>query len=151
MAFSLNKIMLIGRIGKDPETRFTTSNVEVTSFSMVTDHSYKGKDGQWQKEATWHNIVAFNLSDYMKQNLGKGKRVYVEGRIRTREYEDNQGVKKYFTEVIADTFSMIPLDAGGSAGGGDTSYSRNNVEEPLVGQEPKVDVASGNPDDDLPF
>ncbi|MGE5812773.1 MAG: single-stranded DNA-binding protein, partial [Ignavibacteria bacterium] len=69
MAFSLNKIMLIGNLGKDAETRFTTTNVSVTTFTMATTSSYKGKDGNWINETTWHNIVGYNLSDFFKENL----------------------------------------------------------------------------------
>lgn len=73
MAFSLNKVMLIGNLGRDAETRFTTNNISVTNFTLATTNSYKGKDGNWQNETTWHNIVAFNLSDYFKENLKKVK------------------------------------------------------------------------------
>ena len=81
MAFSLNRIMLIGNLGRDAETRFTNNNVSVTNFSLATTHSYKGKDGDWVNETTWHNITGFNLSDYFKENLKKGKKFYVEGRL----------------------------------------------------------------------
>jgi len=80
MAFSLNKIMLIGNLGRDVETRFTTANnVSISSFSIATTHSYKGKDGNWVNETTWHNVTVFNLSDFMKENLKKGRKVFVEG------------------------------------------------------------------------
>ena len=95
MAFSLNKIMLIGNLGRDAETRFTTSNVSVTSFTMATTNSYKGKDGNWLNETTWHNIVSFNLSDYYKENLKKGKKFYIEGRITKRDYTDKEGIKLF--------------------------------------------------------
>jgi single-strand DNA-binding protein len=71
MAFSLNRIMLIGNLGRDAETRFTNNNVSVTNFSLATTHSYKGKDGEWVNETTWHNITSFNLSDFFKENLKK--------------------------------------------------------------------------------
>lgn len=139
MAFSLNKVMLIGNLGQDAEHRFTTNNVSVTSFSLATTHSYKGKDGNWVNETTWHNIVAFSLSDYFKDNLKKGKKFYVEGRLNKREYTDKDGVKKYFTEVVTD--KLIPLD---SRDGSDFSSndSSNNVRE---------SIESAKEDDDLPF
>ena len=111
MAFSLNKVMLIGKLGKDAETRFTTNNLSVTNFTIATSNSYKGKDGNWVNETTWHNIVSFNLSDYMKENLKKGRKFYVEGRISKRDYTDKEGVKRYSTEVVSER--LIPLDASG--------------------------------------
>ena len=106
MAFSLNKIMLIGNLGRDAETRFTTNNVSVTSFTIATSNSYKGKDGNWVNETTWHNIVSFNLSDYFKENLKKGKKFYIEGRLTKREYTDKEGIKRYATDVVAE--KIIP-------------------------------------------
>ncbi len=91
MAFSLNKIQLIGNLGRDAETRFTTNNLSVTNFSIATTRSYKDKDGNWQNETTWHNVTGFNLSDYYKDNLKKGKKFYIEGRISKRDYNDKDG------------------------------------------------------------
>ena len=138
MAFSLNKIMLIGNLGQDAETRFSNNNVGITSFSIATTYSYKGKDGQWVKQTTWHNIVGFNLSDYYKENLKKGKKFYVEGRLNKREYEQ-EGVKKYFTEVVLD--KLIPLDASGG-------YDNSNQESNHAGEPVN---APGAEDEDLPF
>lgn len=145
MAFSLNKIMLIGNLGRDAETRFTTSNVSVTSFTLATTNSYKGKDGNWVNETTWHNIVSFNLSDYFKESLKKGRKFYVEGRLTKRDYTDKDGIKRYATDVVAD--KIIPLDssAGGGMGEGaaheDTSFG-GNVSEPQI---------QTDENDDLPF
>ena len=108
MSFSLNKIMLIGTLGKDAETRFTTNNLSVTSFSLATENSYKGKDGNWVNETMWHNVTAFKVSDFIKDNLVKGRKFYVEGRISKRDYTDKDGVKRYFTDVIAE--KMFPLE-----------------------------------------
>jgi len=113
MAFSLNRVMLIGNLGRDAETRFTANNLSVTSFSMATSHRYKGKDGNWVDETTWHNVVSFNLSDWFKENLKKGKKFYVEGRLSKRDYTDKEGVKRYTTEVITDR--IIPLEASGES------------------------------------
>ncbi len=108
MDFSLNKIMLIGHLGKDAETRFTPSNLSVTTFTMATTFSYKGKNGDWVKETTWHNIVGYNLSAFFKENLKKGKKFYVEGRLTKRDYTDKDGNKRYSTDIISD--KLIPLD-----------------------------------------
>jgi single-strand DNA-binding protein len=137
MAFSLNKIMLIGNLGRDAETRFTTNNVSVTNFSLATTHSYKGKNGDWVNETTWHNITAFNLSDYFKENLKKGRKFYVEGRLTKREYTDKDGVKRYSTDVYSD--KLIPLD---SVGGSEQDETENTSE----GNAPQVEN-----NDDLPF
>jgi single-strand DNA-binding protein len=136
MAFALNKIMLIGRLGKDAETRFTTNNVSVTNFTMATDYSYKGKNGDWVNETTWHNIVSFNLSDYFKDNLKKGKKFYVEGRLSKRDYTDKDGVKRYSTEVITER--LIPLEPSSESS---SSEQESTSAEPVVGNE----------NDDLPF
>ena len=138
MAFSLNKVMLIGHLGRDCETRFTTNNVSVTTFTLATNYRYKGKDGNWVDETTWHNVTSWNLSDYFKDNLRKGKKFYVEGRISKRDYTDKDGIKRYFTDIISE--KLIPLDSGSdsaSAGGEDVSTS-----------EPPVETDENN---DLPF
>jgi len=139
MAFSLNRIMLIGNLGRDAETRFTTNNVSVSSFSIATTYSYKGKDGNYVNETTWHNCVGFNLSDYYKDNLKKGKKFYVEGRLTKRDYTDKENIKRYSTDVVVD--KLIPLESTSSSGSSDTSES-NGVAEP--------DVNVDN-NDDLPF
>ncbi len=144
MAFSLNKIMLIGNLGRDAETRFTASNVSVTSFTMATTYGYKGKDGNWQNETTWHNIVAFNLSDYYKENLKKGKKFYVEGRLTKRDYTDKEGIKRYATDVVAD--KLIPLDSAGS-GDGSATYSEESSSSSYL-SEPNV---QSEENEDLPF
>jgi len=139
MAFSLNRIMLIGNLGRDAETRFTNNNVSVTNFSLATTHSYKGKDGDWINETTWHNITGFNLSDFFKENLKKGKKFYVEGRLTKREYTDKEGIKRYSTDVYSE--KLIPLESTGEPSSSNKIESDDGVSEP-----PAVD---GN--DDLPF
>ena len=135
MAFSLNKICLIGNLGKDAEHRFTTNNTEVTSFSIATTHSYKGRDGNYVNETTWHNVVLFGVSDFLKSKLKSGAKFYVEGRLSKRDYENKEGNKVYVTEVIADKFLTIPLDS-------DPNYTDKPKPEP-VNTDPE--------DDDLPF
>lgn len=139
MAFSLNKIMLIGNLGQDAETRFTTNNVSVTNFSLATTHGYKGKDGNWVNETTWHNCVSFNLSDYFKDALKKGKKFYVEGRLTKRDYTDKEGIKRYSTDVYVE--KIIPLESSGSS---DSNYTQENSTSSAP------DVASSE-EDDLPF
>ncbi|KAF0141187.1 MAG: Single-stranded DNA-binding protein [Stygiobacter sp.] len=145
MAFSLNRIMLIGNLGQDAENRFTTNNLSVTTFSLATTRSYKGKDGNWVNETTWHNIVSYNLPDFYKDQLKKGKKFYVEGRLSKRDYTDKEGIKRYVTEIISE--QLIPLEGreGGSGSGGGSSYS----EKATTYNEP--DAGAGAVDDDLPF
>ena len=140
MAFSLNRIMLIGNLGKDAETRFTTNNISVTNFSIATTYSYKGKDGNWVNETTWHNVTCFNLSDYFKENLKKGKKFYVEGRLSKRDYTDKEGIKRYNTEVISER--LIPLESSGDNSSGNEDSGNASINQPDV----QVDE-----NDDLPF
>jgi single stranded DNA-binding protein (ssb) len=142
MAFSLNKIMLIGNLGKDSETRFTTNNTAVTSFTLATTYSYKGRDGNWINETTWHNIIAWSLSDYMREGLKKGKKFYVEGRLSKRDYTDKEGIKRFMTEVIAER--LIPLE--GKEFDGQFSGAETAAESAL-----DVPAATNSEDDDLPF
>jgi len=123
VAFSLNKVMLIGNLGNDAETRFTTNNTSVTTFSIATSRGYKGKDGNWVNETTWHNVVSYALPDFYKDALKKGKKFYVEGRISKRDYTDKEGVKRYVSEVISE--KLIPLEAR-EGGGGDKEYDSDS-------------------------
>ncbi len=115
---SLNKVMLIGHLGKDAETRFTQGGTAVTNFTVATSRRYKNQQtGEWDEDTEWHDVVlwkAENLANYLQ----KGKQIYVEGRLQTRSWEDQSGVKKYRTEVVADPFGVILLSGGGGEGGG---------------------------------
>ena len=128
---SVNKIVLVGHLGADPESRFTPSGVAVTTFNMATNESWKNKDGEYEDRTEWHRIVLYGkaaetASEYMK----KGQLAYVEGRIRTRSWEDKDGMTRYTTEVLGDRFTMLgrksenkstaaPAEAGAGGGGGD--------------------------------
>lgn len=150
MAFSLNKVQLIGNLGQDAETRFTQNNTPVTSFSIATTRSYKGKDDNWVNETTWHNIVAWNLSDFYQKALKKGKKFYIEGRIQTRSYDDKEGIKRYVTEIVADSYNgIIPLD---SKDGGSNDYSSANEGGSSYNpSSSNFDQGEASGDDDLPF
>ena len=141
-AFSMNKIQLIGNLGKDAETRFTTNNVSVTSFGLATTSRIKGKDGNWINETTWHNVVAFSLSDYIKNILKKGKKFFVEGRISKRDYTDKDGIKRYSVDVVADL--IIPFESGvESSSPSDAAQPNQNL---ISGPDIQVED-----NDDLPF
>ena len=144
MAFSLNKIMLIGNVGQDPETRYSANNTAVTKYSLATQHSYKNQEGEWVNQTTWHNIVSFNLADFFLNSIKKGAKLYVEGRLSKNDYTDKDGNKKYFTEVVAE--KIIPLDSRG----GDNSYSSQDSGGSF-NQNPPADAPDGGDDKDLPF
>jgi len=109
MARSLNKVMLIGNLGRDPELRSTPSGITVTTFTMATNRRIKDKDGEWQDETQWHNIVAWrHRAEFAATYLKKGSRLYVEGRLTHRSWDDQSGQKKYFTEVVVE--NLVPLD-----------------------------------------
>ena len=164
MARGLNKVMLIGRLGKDPDLRFTQGGMAVASFSMATSEEWMDKSSNEKKERTeWHRIVAFGkLGEICGKYLTKGKQVYVEGRLQTRSWEQD-GVTKYTTEIVASDMQM--LDAKG--GGADASYSQESGHEnrqqatpprqtppqQSFGDPPPMQPAppAGGFDDDIPF
>src|SRR5713226_6197118 len=117
---SVNKVILVGRLGRDPETRFTGGGQAVANFSMATDESYKDKNGERQKRTEWHKIVVWSkLAEIAQQYLKKGSLLYLEGRLQTREWQDKEGQKRTTTEIVATNFRMLGGRAeGGAAGGG---------------------------------
>jgi single-strand DNA-binding protein len=144
MAKSLNKVMLIGNLGKDPETRYTASGVAVATFTIATNESWKDQEGNLQERTEWHNIVAWRkLAEICGEWLKKGKKVYIEGRIQTRSYDDkNTGAKKYITEIVADNMIMLDGPRGAAADSGSSSAGAP-MPEPAQG--------AGKEDDPLPF
>ena len=113
MATSVNKVILIGRLGKDPEVKFTQGGVSYARFSIATDETWKDQGGERQQRTEWHNIVAWRkLADICGQYLTKGKLIYIEGHLQTRSWEDKDGSKRYMTEVQTDT--MVMLSGGNS-------------------------------------
>src|SRR3712207_3989604 len=117
---SLNKAMIIGNLGKDPEMRYTPSGQAVTQFSVAVNRNYKDQQGEWQEETEWFRVVAWGpLAERTAENLRKGRKVYVEGRLQTRQWEDRDGQKRYTTELIANT--VTPLDRRQQEEGDDQS------------------------------
>src|SRR5688572_25987550 len=126
MAGSVNKVILVGNLGKDPEVRRLNSGEPVVNLSIATSESWRDKNSGERKEKTeWHRVVIFNenIAKVAEQYLRKGAKVYVEGQLQTRKYTDNSGVEKYTTEVVLQRFngSLTMLDGKGE-GGGDRSY-----------------------------
>jgi len=105
---SINKVILVGHLGKDPELRYTPTGTPVATFSLATSEKFKDRDGQPQERTEWHNIVAWRgLAEICDKYLHKGKQVYIEGKITTRKYQDRDGQDRYITEIIADQMQML--------------------------------------------
>jgi len=121
MAASVNKVILIGRLGADPELAYTNSGQAVGRLSVATTDSWMDKaSGQWQERTEWHRVIAWGkLAEKAKEYLTKGRLVYVEGRLQTRSYEDKNGVKKYTTEIVARTIQFLDSNRDGGRGFGD--------------------------------
>ncbi len=139
----INKVILIGRLGSDPEVRYTPSGVAVANFSIATSEEWKDKDSGERKERTeWHRIVAWRrLGEICGEYLSKGKQVYIEGRIQTRDWEDKNGVKRYTTEIVASQMQML-----GARDSADTARPQSSPVSDFQGAP-----AQGPGDDDIPF
>ena len=154
---SVNKVILLGHLGKDAETKFTPSGVARSTFTLATNRRWKDQQsGEWKEETDWHNVLLWR-SENVANYLLKGKQVYLEGRLQTRTYEDKDGQKKYFTEVVCD--DLILLGGRGDSGGAPTSGEfAQPVSMPRSAPRPQA-AASGPPDelnqgitdDDVPF
>ena len=142
MANGLNKAILIGNLGRDPEVRYTPSGVAVANFSIATSETWTNKEGEKETRTEWHRIVAFGrLGEICGEYLAKGRQVYIEGRIQTRDWEDQNGVKRYTTEIVASQMIML-----GTRDSGDTFKS----EGPAAGGAPSSPIQAPE-DDDIPF
>ncbi|MEW6055647.1 MAG: single-stranded DNA-binding protein [Bdellovibrionota bacterium] len=145
MPMSVNKVLIIGRLGSNPEVRFTPSGAAVANFSVATNESWNDKSGQKQERTEWHRVVVWGkLAQLCGEYLAKGRQVYVEGRLQTRQWQDKDGQTKYTTEVIANTIQF--LGAAGErgaapsaqAGGGNKAsddFSQVRMEEPSFTEE----------------
>ncbi len=119
---SVNKVILIGNLGRDPETRYMTSGDAVTNLNIATTDTWKDKSGEKQEKTEWHRVVLFGRqAEVAGEYLKKGRPVYIEGRLQTRKYTDKDGVEKYATEIVADRMQLLGSRDGGS--GGDAEFS----------------------------
>ena len=147
---SVNKVILIGNLGKKPELRYTPGGQAVANFTLATNERYGGRDGQPAQERTeWHRIVVWGrTAENCGQYLDKGRSVYIEGRLQTREWQDKEGQKRQTTEIVAQTMQMLGRagEGGGPAGGGGSDFQSQDFGSP----EPAPQGASTT-DDDLPF
>lgn len=157
---SINKVILLGHLGKDAETKFTPSGVSRSNFTIATNRRWKDQQsGEWKDVTDWHNVVLWrseNVSNYLQ----KGKQVYVEGRLESRSWEDKEGQKRYITEVVADELILLGGRGGEGAGGGE--YNQDQVVSRPRSAAPRPQPAAASPaaseefnqgitDDDVPF
>ncbi len=153
---SLNKAMIIGRLGRDPEVRYTQGGQAVATFSVATDHKWTNKSGEKQEKTEWHRIKAWGkLAELAGEYLSKGRQVYIEGRIETSEYTDKDGVKKYSTEINAQEIQFLDSKggAGGEGGGGGFKRAGGGSGPRGGGGGGGSDEGGGGPppEDDIPF
>jgi single-strand DNA-binding protein len=152
---SINKVILIGRLGKDPEVKYTPSGAPVAKFSLATDEVFKDRSGEQQRRTEWHNIVAWNrLAEICGQYLTKGKQVYIEGSIRSRQWEDQSGNKRTAYEIVAREMKMLgsKVDSERMATTGVSAPSPepvNPAAEPPGGSQAQPET--GITDEDIPF
>jgi single-strand DNA-binding protein len=154
---SVNKVILVGRLGRDPETRYTGGGQAVANFSVATDESYKDRNGERQKRTEWHKIVVWGKqAEIAQQYLKKGSLVFIEGRIQSREWQDKEGQKRTSFEIVANNFRMLggrgDAAAAGAGGGARTEDDFGGAHG--GGEEPTGGGGGGGPeisDEDIPF
>lgn len=143
---SLNKAMIIGRLGQDPEVRYTQSNTAVATLSVATNERFKDKTGEWKERTEWHRVVAWGrLAEICQEYLTKGSQVYIEGPIQTRKWEDKEGQTRYTTEIKALTMTMLDSKKDRD------SFQQPDSKQPAVSENVDLDEDFDDLDDDLPF
>jgi single-strand DNA-binding protein len=148
---SVNKAILVGRLGRDPETRFTSGGQAVCNFTMATDETYKDRNGERQKRTEWHRIVLWGkLAELAQQYLKKGSLVFIEGRIQTRQWDDREGQKRNTTEIVATGMRFLGGrgDGGPSSGGGQAGGAEPDSQAGIPDEAPGGAEIS---DEDIPF
>ncbi|MDO8420171.1 MAG: single-stranded DNA-binding protein [Rubrivivax sp.] len=159
---SVNKVILIGNLGKDPEVRYAPSGAAICNVTIATSRQWKDKtSGERQEETEWHRVVFYDrLAEIAGEYLKKGKSVYIEGRLKTRKWTDKEGVDKYTTEIIAQEMTMLGAREGGAGGGGDDMGAAPAARSaaparsaPAPAPKPAAKPATGfdDMDDDIPF
>ncbi len=147
----VNKVILLGNLGNDPEVRYTASGAAVANVSLATTDSWRDKESGDQQERTeWHRVVFFGrLAEIVGEYLNKGSQIYVEGRLQTRKWQDKDGNDKYSTEIVASEMQMLGGGRGGSGGGGGSNQSRSsNQPDESAARQP---AGADDFDDDIPF
>ena len=151
MARGVNKVILIGNLGADPEVRYTPDGAPVANFNLATSESWNDRtSGEKQERTEWHRLVVWRkLAEIAGQYLKKGSKIYVEGKLQTRSWEDQSGQKRYTTEVVVNDMQM--LDSRGEGGGGGVARDPGPAAQPEYGPPPGGGSGGGSEDDDLPF
>lgn len=140
----VNKVILVGNLGKDPETRHLDGGSQVTTFSLATGESYKDKNGQRVEKTEWHNIVVWNkLSEIVEKYVKKGQTVYIEGKLATRKWQDKEGQDRYTTEIVATNLTML--------GGGKDQTNHSSEHQASREQQAGTFTMDPDADNDLPF
>lgn len=153
MARGINKVILIGNLGQDPETKYMPSGSAVTNLRIATSEVFKDKEtGQQQERTEWHSVAMFGrLAEIAGEYLRKGSQVYIEGRLRTRKWQDKQGNDRYTTEIIASEMQMLGSRGGGSAGGGQGGGRSRGADDEYARQPVTSSTEKDDFDDDIPF
>jgi single-strand DNA-binding protein len=155
MAKSVNKVILIGNLGKDPEVKYTASGMAIARFSLATTDRVKDKDGNWQDRTEWHNLVAFQrTAEIAGEYLKKGSKAYIEGRLHSDSWDDKEtGQKKYRTEIIINDLVLLGgRDAGGEGGGGRAGSGKSSFDQRTPEPEPSSAPSGAEiTDEDIPF
>jgi single-strand DNA-binding protein len=147
----VNKVILVGNLGSDPQVRYTPGGQAVANFNIATSERFNNKAGEKEERTEWHRIVAWGkLAEICQQYLKKGKQVYIEGRLQTRQWEDQQGQKRQTTEIVAQTMQMLGRAGEGGGPGGGGGGGADFASQDFGSQEPAPQGASTT-DDDLPF
>jgi single-strand DNA-binding protein len=142
---TLNKVMIIGNAGKDPEIRHLDNGVSVVTLPVATTERYRDRNGETKEQTEWHNVVFWRqLAEFTEKYVKKGSQLYIEGRLRTRNYEDQSGSKKYITEIIAETIRLLGKRPDGN---GNNHANHHNETKP----EDSASTDNSGIDDDLPF
>ncbi|PKP51901.1 MAG: single-stranded DNA-binding protein [Bacteroidetes bacterium HGW-Bacteroidetes-1] len=151
----LNKVMLIGRLGKDPDVISFENGGKKMTVSLATSERYRDREGNWQDQTEWHNIVAWgNLASDIaekRRNYVKGDLLFVEGKIKTRQYADSQGVNKYITEIVAEKMNLISKGGGGTPSGNDQRFDRQQNTDTKTSPEEIYPSGMDHEVEDLPF
>ncbi len=154
---SVNKVILVGRLGKDPEIKYPQADVALAKFSLATNEVYRNKTGGWTENTEWHNIVCWrNTAKYAENNLRKGLMIYIEGKIQTRKWTDQDGKTNSITEIVAE--NIIRLERGEQSNTNQGNYNKQTEPQynPQTDDKPNVaesdfNIGNDEPADDLPF
>jgi single-strand DNA-binding protein len=149
---SVNKVILVGRLGKDPETRYMTNGEAVTNATLATSENWKDKSGEKQEKTEWHNIVFYRrLAEIAGEYLKKGSLVYIEGKLQTRKWQDKEGKDKYTTEIIANEMHMLGSKSGGGSNFEVVDKPAASSAAPSASKPAPAKGGFDNFDDDIPF